>query len=232
MRRFLLAACCALLALAPAAAARAQQRTLTIAAQSAPTAMDPHFHRSNSNNAVLRHVFDPLVDFDTAGRIVPRLAEGWRAVDDLTWEFRLREGLRFHDGTPLEPEDVAFSFARLPQVPNSPGTFASAVRTVASVTAVDPRTIRIATREPTPFLDAELTSVLILSRRLHEGATTADFNNGRAMVGTGAYRHVSYEQGDRLEVAADPGHWGGPPPLGRGAQPFGPHPRAPRAGAL
>ena len=99
MRRFLLAASCALsLALAPAAA-RAQ-RTLTIAAQSAPTAMDPHFHRSNSNNAVLRHVFDPLVDFDTAGRLVPRLAEAWRAVDDLTWEFRLRENLRFHDGTP------------------------------------------------------------------------------------------------------------------------------------
>ena len=80
MRRFLLAASCALsLALAPAAA-RAQQRTLTIAAQSAPTAMDPHFHNSNSNNGVLRHVFDPLVDFDTAGRIVPRLAETWRAV--------------------------------------------------------------------------------------------------------------------------------------------------------
>jgi peptide/nickel transport system substrate-binding protein len=230
MRRFLLAACCALLALAPAAA-RAQQRTLTIAAQSAPTAMDPHFHRSNSNNAVLRHVFDPLVDFDTAGRIVPRLAESWRAVDDLTWEFRLRENLRFHDGTPLEPEDIAFSFARLPQVPNSPGSFASAVRTVASVTAVDPRTVRITTREPTPFLDAELTSVLILSRRLHEGATTADFNNGRAMVGTGAYRHVSYEQGDRLEVAANPDHWGGRPPWDRVRMRFVSNPGA-RAAAL
>jgi peptide/nickel transport system substrate-binding protein len=147
MRRFLLA--CALFALPVAAQA---QRTLTIAAQSAPTAMDPHFHRSNSNNAVLRHVFDPLVDFDTAGRLVPRLAEAWRAVDDLTWEFRLRENLRFHDGTPLEPEDIAFSFARLPLMPNSPGSFASAVRTVASVTAVDPRTVRITTREPTPFL--------------------------------------------------------------------------------
>jgi peptide/nickel transport system substrate-binding protein len=202
MRRFLLA--CALFALPVAAQA---QRTLTIAAQSAPTAMDPHFHRSNSNNAVLRHVFDPLVDFDTAGRLVPRLAEAWRAVDDLTWEFRLREGLRFHDGTPLEPEDIAFSFARLPQVPNSPGSFASAVRTVASVTSVDPRTVRITTREPTPFLDAELTSVLILSRRLHEGATTADFNGGRAMVGTGAYRHVSYQTVDEVGVQSNGSAW-------------------------
>lgn len=206
MRHLLLA--CALLALPAAATA---QRTLVIAAQSAPTAMDPHFHRSNSNNAVLRQVFDPLLDFDTAGRIVPRLAEAWRAVDDLNWEFRLREGLRFHDGTPLTPEDIAFSFARLPLVLNSPGSFASAVRTVASVTVVDPRTIQITTREPTPFLDAELTSVLILSRRLHEGATTADFNTGRAMIGTGAYRHVAYEQGNQLEVVRNPDFWGGRP---------------------
>jgi peptide/nickel transport system substrate-binding protein len=148
MRRFLLAACCALLALAPAAA-RAQ-RTLTIAAQSAPTAMDPHFHSSNSNNAVLRHVFDPLVDFDTAGRIVPRLAESWRAVDDLTWEFRLRENLRFHDGTPLDRRtspspSPACRRCRTARAP-SPRRCA----TVASVTAVDPRTVRIATREPPP----------------------------------------------------------------------------------
>src|SRR5688572_30364933 len=114
MRRLLLA--CAFFALPGIAEA---QRTLTIAAQSAPTAMDPHFHRANSNNAILRHVFDGLVDFDTSGRIVPRLAESWRAIDDTTWEFRLREGVRFHDGTPLAPEDIAFSFERLPNVPNS-----------------------------------------------------------------------------------------------------------------
>ena len=191
------------------------QNNLTIAAQSAPTAMDPHFHRSNSNNGILRQVFDPLVDFDTAGRIVPRLAEAWRSIDDLTWEFRLREGVRFHDGTPLHAEDVAFSFARLPRVPNSPGSFVSTVRTVSHVEIVDERTLRITTSEPTPFLDAELTAILILSRRLHENATTADFNTGRAMIGTGPYRHLSYEQGNRLEVERNPTYWGGAVPWDR-----------------
>ena len=197
-------------ALLCAAAASAQaQNTLTIAAQSVPTAMDPHFHRANSNNALLRQVFDPMVDYDNSGRIVARLAESWRIIDDKTWEFRLREGVRFHDGTPLHAEDVAFSFARLPLVPNSPGSFASAVRTVSGVTIVDERTLRISTSEPSPFLDGELTSVMILSRRLHENATTADFNTGRAMIGTGAYRHVSYVNGDRLEVERNPNFWGG-----------------------
>jgi peptide/nickel transport system substrate-binding protein len=177
--------------------------------------MDPHYHRANSNNAVLRQVFDPMVDFDNAGRIVPRLAESWRAVDDLTWEFRLREGVHFHDGTPLRPDDIAFSFARLPNVPNSPGSFASTVRTVTDVTVVDDRTLRIRTSEPTPFLDAELTAVMILSRQLHENATTADFNSGRAMIGTGAYRHVSYEQGNRFEVERNPSFWGGEVPWDR-----------------
>jgi peptide/nickel transport system substrate-binding protein len=210
MRGFLLAIASCFLPCVVAA-----QNTLTIAAQSAPTAMDPHFHRANSNNAILRQIFDPLVDFDNDGRIVPRLAESWRAIDDLTWEFRLREGVRFHDGTPLKAEDVAFSFARLPLVPNSPGSFASTVRTVKSVDIVDDRTIRIVTSEPTPFLDAELTAVMILSRKLHENATTADFNNGRAMIGTGAYRHVSYEQGNRLEVEKNPGFWGDKAPWDR-----------------
>jgi len=52
-------------------------------------------------------------------------------VDDLTWEFRLREGLRFHDDTPFGAEDVAFSFARVPHLPNSPGPFTPMFRTVA-----------------------------------------------------------------------------------------------------
>jgi len=202
-------ACCALSVSASA------QNSLTIAAQSEPTALDPHFHRANSNNAMLRQVFDPLVDFDNAGKIVPRLAESWRVVDDLTWEFRLREGVLFHDGTPLHAEDIAFSFARLPQVPNSPGSFASTVRTVSNVTVVDERTVRVTTSEPTPFLDAELTAVMILSRRLHEKATTADFNSGRAMIGTGAYRHASYEHGNRLTATRNEAFWGGSVPWER-----------------
>lgn len=85
------------------------------------------------------------------------LAESWRNVDDFTWEFRLREGVRFHDGTPFEAEDVAFSF----------------------------------TREPTPFFDRDITAIMMLSRRIHANATLGDFNQGRALIGTGAYRHVS-----------------------------------------
>ncbi|MBV1797638.1 ABC transporter substrate-binding protein [Siccirubricoccus sp. G192] len=217
MRRFLrlAGATLASAALGLGGPAAAQNRVLTIGAQSAPSAMDPHFHSSNNNNAILRQVFNPLVDFNTRGELVPALAESWRAVDDLTWEFRLREGVRFHDGTPFEADDIAFTFARVPTVPNSPGPFTPFVRTVAGVEVVDGRTVRITTKEPNPFLDWDLSLVMMLSRRLHANATTADFNSGRAMIGTGAYRHVSYALGERHEMARNPDYWGGAVPWER-----------------
>ncbi|MBX6743331.1 MAG: ABC transporter substrate-binding protein [Acetobacteraceae bacterium] len=212
MRRLLLLATAALGMSCPALA---QDRTLTIGAQSAPSAMDPHFHSANNNNAILRQIFNPIVDFNTRGELVPALAESWRAVDDRTWEFHLREGVRFHDGTPFEADDIAFTYARVPTVPNSPGPFTPSVRTVAGVEVVDSRTVRIRTREPNPFLDWDLSAVMLLSRRIHAGATTADFNSGRAMVGTGAYRHVSYALGERHEMVRNPDFWGGAVPWDR-----------------
>ena len=225
MYRLLLLGCA--LSAMPAAA----QQSIVIAAQSAPTAMDPHFHRSNPNNAVLRHIFDGLVDFDNDGKILARLAESWRVVDDLTWEFKLREGVRFHDGTPLHVDDIAFSFERLPNVANSPGSFAAAVRTVTGVKVIDDRTVHITTSEPTPFLDTELTSVLLLSRTIHRDVTTADFNSGRAAIGTGPYRHVAYEQGTRFEAARNPDFWGPRPDWDKVEMRFIPSP-ATRVAAL
>ncbi|MCX7932782.1 MAG: ABC transporter substrate-binding protein, partial [Rhodovarius sp.] len=134
-RRALLAAP-ALFALPSTGRAQAS-RPLTVGMAGIPTGMDPHFHSSNNNNALLLQIFDPLVVLDTQGNIQPRLAESWRVVDDLTWEFKLRPNIRFHDGTPFEPEDIAFSFERVPQVPNSPGPFTPMVRSVRRVEIVD-----------------------------------------------------------------------------------------------
>jgi peptide/nickel transport system substrate-binding protein len=127
------------LALAAGGAHAQDARTLTVGASSASTGMDPHYHSSNMNNGQLRQVFDLLLDLDTSGRIVPRLAESWRLIDDVTWEFKLREGIRFHDGTPFEAEDIAFTFARIPTIPNSPGPFTPSVRRIKTIEVVDPR---------------------------------------------------------------------------------------------
>jgi len=62
--------------------------------------LDPANHYSISSTSVLRHVYDPLLDVTNDDKLVPALAESWKAVSNTTWRFTLRKGVRFHDGTP------------------------------------------------------------------------------------------------------------------------------------
>lgn len=190
----------------PAAAPCAQGLTLALA--STPTAVDPHFHNLVPNNAIAAHVFDKLVHQDERQQLVPGLAESWRPLSDTVWEFRLRAGVTFHDGAPLEAEDVAASLRRVPAVPNSPGPFTQFTRGIAAVEVVDARTLRITTRGAQPLLPTDLSVINIIPRRL-ESATTAEFRAGTAMVGTGPFRFESFTPGDRVTLTRNDGYWGG-----------------------
>ena len=176
-------------------------QTLTIATGGSITSLDPHFFNASPNNAIAQHIFGRLVDRDAEARIQPDLAEGWRLVSDTEWEFRLRRGVTWHDGQPFTAEDVLFSLRRAPEVPNSPGGFASVTRSIRAASAPDPYTVRIVTHEPNPVLLPELGSVFIVSRHVGERAATEDYNAGRAAIGTGPYRVVSHRMGDRTELA-------------------------------
>jgi peptide/nickel transport system substrate-binding protein len=202
--------------LAAAPAPALAQRTLTVATIAPPSALDPHYHNTSNNNQALRQVFDSLVQFDNTGRLHPGLALSWTPLDELTWEIRLRPGVRFHDGTPFEAEDVAFTIARAPNVPNSPAAFTPYVRNIAAVEVVDPTTLRIRTTAPNPMMEWDLVFVLMLSRRVHgPEPTTAEFNSGRLAVGTGPYRVTSFIPNERLEIARNPDYWGGAEPWDR-----------------
>ncbi len=228
--RMLLAALAALALTLPAAA---QPRHLTIAAQTQPSALDPHFHNTTNNSMMARQIFEPLFELDNQARPQPRLATAMRRIDDLTWEVTLRAGVRFHDGTPFEADDVAFTFARIPTVPNSPALFTPAVRTISRVEIVDPTTIRLHTREPNPLMPFDMAAPFILSRRIH-GPTpaTADFNSGRLAVGTGPYRFESYAMGERLTLTRNADYWGPPEPWERVTIRFIPQPASRMAALL
>ncbi|MBP2305808.1 ABC transporter substrate-binding protein [Azospirillum melinis] len=185
-------------------------RSLSIGAISAPNSLDPQFYQSPTNNQTLRQIFDPLVTEDAEGRVRPLLAQSWRAVDELTWEFKLRPGIRFHDGTPLTPDDIAFTVERVPAVPNSPGSFVPYVRNIAAVEPIDATTFRIRTKTPNPYLDRDFTNLYILSRRIHAGAATADFTAGKLAVGTGAFRYAGFTVGQQIELERNPDFWGTP----------------------
>ncbi|MBV1797637.1 ABC transporter substrate-binding protein [Siccirubricoccus sp. G192] len=192
------------------------QRVLTIGAQTPPSALDPHYHNTTNNTSAVRHIFEGLFEVSTEAKPEPRLAESLRLIDDLTWEVKLRAGVRFHDGTPFEAEDVAWTFARVPTVPNSPALFTPNVRSIASIDIIDPQTIRIHTREPNPLMPFDLAGPAILSRRVHgPSPATSDFNSGKLAIGTGPYRYGAFAHNERLELARNTEYWGPAEPWDR-----------------
>ena len=192
----------------------ARAADIRIAVRTDVSSIDPHFHVYVPNAAVAHHIFASLVDADTRGRIVPNLAENWRRLDDQTWEFTLRPGLTFHDGSAVTAADVAFTFARAPKVPSSPSSFSQYTKLVERVEAVDARVFRIHTRGPAPTLLIDIANIGIIPKAT-EGATTADYNSGKAAIGAGPYKFVSWTAGDRLELVKNPGYWAGAEPWDR-----------------
>jgi len=192
----------------------AQAATLTMGVAVDTTSLDPHYHNIQFNHSIDEQIFDPLTYQDAGGAVVPWLAESWRQVNDDTWEFRLRPGVTFHDGTRLDPDDVAFSFRRLGAIA-SPSPLTHYIETVAGYERIDDRTFRLRTYGPSPTLPLDLSAVPILSRILHKDATTADFNSGKTAIGTGAYRLVRYARGDAIELERNPNWWGPAQPWDR-----------------
>ncbi len=199
----------ALLAALLCAAAPAAE--LRIGLSGEVTSLDPHLLASQPNLTVARHVFESLTDVDPQTRLIPGLAESWRAIDATTWELKLRRGVKFHDGSDFTAEDAVFSLQRPLSIKGSPGGFASYVRAIASTAAVDAHTLRIKTKYPYGALPEEINSILIVSKKHALNAGPEDFDAGRAMIGTGPYKFVKYQRGDRLELARHDGWWGKAP---------------------
>ena len=181
---------------------------LSVALGADVTSIDPHFHNLTPNNNVCNHIFDTLVGKDAKGRLEPALAESWRAIDDHTWEFRLRKGVKFHDGSDFTAADVVFSLDRVPTVPNSPSPFTTYSKQITEKIIVDPYTVRFRTAAPYPLMANDMSTIMIVSSRAAKGASSEDFNSGKAAVGTGPFRFVRWQKGDRIELARNERYWG------------------------
>lgn len=173
--------------------------------------MDPHFGNISPNVVVSSHVFETLTTVDADARLIPALAESWRAVGPTTWEFRLREGVRFHDGSELTAEDVLFSLDRPATIKNTPGGFTTFTKPIVAKEAVDRYTVRLHTAAPYAMVPYDLVSIFIVSKRAAENALSRDFDDGRAMIGTGPYRFVRFNRGESIELVRHEQYWGRKP---------------------
>ncbi len=204
------AAAIAFAVLTPIAAPVAAQE-LKIAVAADVTSIDPHFFNLFPNNNIAEHIFDKLVRMDPDSRMIPGLATSWKTIDPTTWEYKLRKGVKFHDGSELTAEDVVFSINRVPNVPNSPGRFTAYTKAITKIDTPDPYTLRVHYATPYPLSPNDLSTIYIVSHKAAANASTEDFNSGKAAIGSGPFKLVRYVNGDRVELARNDAYWGDKP---------------------
>ncbi len=190
----------------------AQPTQLTIVQPAEATTMDPGRSTQVLTVNYFYNLYDSLTRWDAALQLQPGLATSWKAVNDITWEFTLRPGVKFHDGSPLTAEDVRATIERN-LVPGKTVVTAG-FTTIESVQAASPTLVRVVTRKPDPLLPVRMAQMgsQILPARLatDEGAKEL----ARRPIGSGAYRFVEWVKDERLVMEANRDWWGweGRPP--------------------
>lgn len=186
-----------------------QAASLAIGLAADVSSLDPHYLNVAPNIVVASHFFDTLVTVDANGKLMPGLAESWKAINPTTWEFRLRRGVKFSDGSELTAEDVVFSLERPATLGNSPGPFTPFTKLITQRKIVDAHTLQLGTAQPYGPLPLDLSSIFIVSKKAATGASTEDFNSGKALVGSGPYKLVKFRRGESIEMARNDQWWGG-----------------------
>ncbi|MFZ6657638.1 ABC transporter substrate-binding protein [Undibacterium sp. TJN19] len=170
--------------------------------------LDPHYFNSGPNNAMASHLFDALVSIDADGRVAPGLALSWKAINPTTWEFKLRRGVKFHDGSEMTAEDVVFSLERPARLVNSPGPYTSFTKQITGKQVIDPYTLHLKTATPYGPLPLDMSSIFIVSKKAAAQASTDDFNSGKAAIGTGPYKFSRFKRSELVELVKNDAYWG------------------------
>ena len=204
----------AVLVAAPAEVLAAPEGQIVIAQGGDPSTMDPHMHAENFTFAVVHNVFDHLVRrFVKNGQLVhePGLATSWTTVNPTTWEFKLRPGVKFHNGEEFNAEAVKFSIERVLN-PDQKARWRWAFADIERVEVVDPLTVRIVTKAPFPTLVTNLAFCMpiVPPKYVREKGDTHVATNP---VGTGPFKFVRWRKDDAMVLEANESYWRGSPKI-------------------
>ncbi len=212
MRRFAIAALLAASA-AFAALPAVQAKTLRWASQGDFLTMDPHAQNESLNNTASAYIYEPLITYNEKFELVPALASSWTRDGNLLWKFNLRQGVKFHDGTPFTADDVVFTLERA-MAPTS--NFRVYTTGIQGARKIDDHTVLIYTTVPNPVLLRQLTEIRIMNRAWSEKNKVLQPQNfvqkeetyaARNANGTGPYMLKSREVDVRTVFVENPNWW-------------------------
>ncbi|RCW47787.1 MULTISPECIES: ABC transporter substrate-binding protein [unclassified Halanaerobium] len=186
-------------------------KTVTIATSNDALTLDAYMLSETPTNSVNHMISEPLTFFDKEMNVIPGLAESWEAVDDTTWIFNLRKGVKFHNGEEFTAEDVKFSIERAQNHPKS--QMKSYVADIEEVNIIDEYTIEFKTLYPTPILARKLQSVVMYSKDYTEANTDSHMQNNP--VGTGPYMVESWEKDEEMVLTFFEDYWREKPEVDR-----------------
>ncbi len=206
--------CWALALFAAAAPAPALAQTLRWSSQGDPLTTDPHAQNEALTNSMNGQVYETLVQRDRQLAIVPGLATAWEQTSPTAWRFKLRAGVKFHDGAPLTADDVVFSVQRAQQPTSNIAVYANALGTPV---AIDPLTVEFRLPRVNPVFLQHLNAVFVMNRawcekykvvrpqdfKAREDSYTAFHANG-----TGPFMLVKREPDVRTTYKRNPAWWG------------------------
>jgi peptide/nickel transport system substrate-binding protein len=192
----------------PPAASQPKQE-ITVAFGVDPTSLNPLASTSIPGRSAINHIFEKLLWFDLKGQLIPKLAVSWSFVQPTILELKLREGVKWHDGSDFTADDVKFTIDSVRQ-PKTPNWMTAAFRPVTEVKVIDPHTVHVITATPNRSLLRTLTLIEMISKRTFE---TKPETVQTHPIGTGPFKFVSYAPGDRLVMERNPNYWGGAPRL-------------------
>src|SRR6266481_5471679 len=203
-------------ALAPrmAGAQTTQKRELVVAQGGDISKFDPHFSTSSNDIRISFNLFDNLVSRRPDGKLQPGLATEWKLSPSTTWTFKLRPGVKWHNGDPFSSADVKGSLERTWD-PNVKTRVNTVLTTIDHIDAPDPLTVVMHTKKPDPLLAARLAFYggQIVPKKYLEAVGGDQFN--AKPVGTGPVRFVSWTKDDKIVLDANPDYWGGRPDFDR-----------------
>ncbi len=173
--------------------------------------LDPANPGNRNTETIIRNMYDGLLTRDSAMRVVPELADRWRQVDPVTYEFHLRPGVRFHDGALMTAEDVKFTMERVlsGKIGGQTNPRKDLLGPLTRVDIVDPHTVRFVLSKPWPLLPAMLPFQEIVSeafvKRVGDGGMVTQED------GTGPFRLAEWRHGDRIVMERFSDYYGGSP---------------------